>query len=1027
MLKHKLLILVIASILVFGGMLFSQEQSGEIIGTVVLEDGSAIPGVSVEITGKNLIGKKMSVSNENGVYRLMGIPSGNYALAFSLEGFKTIKRNAIRVDLGKTFKLDVIMQTGALREEVVVTGQIPVVDVRKSATAVNITKEAFSKLPKSSRNFLSIATQQAGVNYESEFDNSTGQDGISSGTGTAISFDGASASENTFFVDGMNTTTMEGGVSGNNLSTDFIEEVQVKSSGYAAEYGGSMGGVINVITRSGGNEFHGDLVFYYDSDWLSGKPRDVLQLDSYDSSISQFSDYSTDKWNRYEPGFSLGGYLVKDKLWFFASFMPQYRKRTRLGVFDDYPERDGMSFDFEDIRMNGSAKITAALGRNVRLSISGNLNVRDRKNTLPEQDGSSYPSDGNLVAWEDWAWKDPAVNLSANLDYSIGNSGFLAISGGLFRTNGYFNGIKADPVPRFLFQYSNAGVEGMPADLVRGRFWANVPFDSLTEDSKDITRKISAKADLTLYFNAAGEHVVKMGFGWNQVFMDKVEGAIVDTEYWRFWWKQPDGTNSIYTTGDGVVHPTTYGYVRAYGPAGTIADLTSNRYSIYLQDSWTVGDKLTLNYGVRLEKESMPSMDKIITKDAFTFDFFDKIAPRVGFAYDFKGDGSTKVFGSFGLYYDVMKMDMTVGSFGGLIWHDSWYDIATLDWTQYGNYKGWSYTGSEAPILGGEFFEHINHRAPSHDLVQPDIKPGSKMEISLGFQQKISDDVAFTARFLHHSLLNVIEDIGVEIAGTEYYFIGNPGSAWINEQYRLSALEGYIPEGRVCPDPTRKYYSVQLSLDKKFSNNWLGGATLTWSSLRGIISGLASSDEHGRQNPMVQRYFDLWFIHYDSQMNLLDGTLPTDRPLDLKVYGAYTFDFGLTFGLNAFIKSGTPVSSEFMLNNQQGWYPNGRGDMGRTPILWQLDLYAEYNMKLGSKFNLNLNANVTNVTNNKIAQRVYNRLYDSQVSLDNDEIVAGFNVDELMAELGIPRDPRYGQDYYFLPSIAIRLGAKLSF
>lgn len=1026
MLKHKLLVLMVASILVFGGLLYSQEQTGEIIGTVVLEDGSAIPGVSVEITGEKLIGDKVSVTNENGVYRLMGIPTGIYTVTFSLEGFKTIKRKGVRVALGKTFKLDVIMQTGELREEVVVSGQIPVVDVRKSATAVNITKEAFNKLPKSSRNFLSIATQQAGVNYEREFDNSTGQDGFSSERNTAISFDGASASENTFFIDGMNTTTMEGGVSGNNLNTDFIEEVQVKSSGYSAEYGGSMGGVINVITRSGGNEFHGDLLFYMDGNWSQGSPRNVLKLNAFDESIAEYSDYSVDKWNRIEPGVALGGYLIKDKLWFFASFMPQFRTRTRVASFNDAPEYNGTEFDFKDLRYNGSAKITAALGRNIRLSISGNMNYRRTENQLPAQDGSSWPSEGNLKTWEDYEWTTPGYNASFNLDYTLGNTGFLTFGGGFYQTDSYPSFEQSDPPIRLRMAASNYDVPGMPDALKRGRGWANVGWTDIQRTKKDLTRKLAARSDLTLYFNAAGEHVVKMGLGFNNVYLDKFDSAI-NTEYWYFYWAQPDGKYSVYTLGDGTAVQTPLGYARALGPYGTIADTRSDRWSLYLQDSWTLGDKLTINYGVRLEKESMPSFSDEYTADAFTFDFFDKMAPRVGFAYDFKGDGDMKLFGSFGLYYDVMKLDMAVGSFGGLVWHDAWYAIGTLDWEQYGSQNGWGFTGSTEPILGGAFLEHINHRVPSYDLVQPDIKPGSKMEISLGFQKKISDDVAFTARFLHHRLLNVIEDIGVEIHGHENYYIGNPGSDWINEQYSLSAVEGYIPNGRTCPDPKRNYYSVQLSMDKKFSNNWLGGATLTWSSLRGIISGLASSDEHGRQNPMVQRYFDLWFLHYDSSMNLMDGALPTDRPLDLKVYGAYTFDWGLTLGFNAFAKTGTPVSTEFMLNNQQGWYPNGRGDMGRTPFLWQLDLYAEYNIKLGDKFNLNLNANITNLTNNKIAQRLYNRLYDDDISRSNDYIVGGFNVNDLMNELGLPVDPRYGMDQYFLPSIAVRLGAKLSF
>jgi hypothetical protein len=574
--------------------------------------------------------------------------------------------------------------------------------------------------------------------------------------------------------------------------------------------------------------------------------------------------------------------------------------------------------------------------------------------------------------------------------------------------------------------YSNYDIPGMPADLRRPRNWDNVSFASLQEDLRDIHRKMSAKADLTLYFDAAGEHVAKTGFGWNQLYADISRDAI-NTEYWYFLWVQPDGTNSVYTLADGTVVNTPLGYARALGPYGTIGELKSDRFSFYLQDSWTIGDKLTLNYGVRLEKEDLPSLDETHPDAAFSFDFFDKIAPRIGFAYDMKGDGTNKLFGSFGIYYDVMKVEMAVGTFGGDLWHDSWYAIGTVNWPEYANYQGWSFTGSEDAILGGQFLEHINHRVISWDSVQPDMKPYTKMEFSLGYQKKINDDLAITARFLHHRILQVVEDIGVEVQGSEHYFYGNPGSDWSNQIYADAAARGEMPAGRTCPKPKREYYSIQLNLEKKFSNNWMGGATLTWSSLRGIFSGLASSDEHGRQSPMVNRYWDYWFMHYDSQMNLSNGPLPTDRPLDLKLYGAYTFDFGLTLGFNGFVKSGTPTSTEFMLNNQQGWYPYGRGDMGRTPILWQLDLYAEYNLKLGKKFNLNLNANITNVTNNKIAQRIYNRLYGDEINMDQEEIAAGFDARTVLEDLGLPTEPRYQWEHYFLPSIAVRLGAKLSF
>jgi hypothetical protein len=335
--KHKLLMLFVAVAVVFGGSLFAQEQKGEVIGTVVLEDGSAIPGVAVECAGTGLVGIKTTVTSDNGSFRFMALPPGLYDFTFTLEGFKTVKRQGIRVDIGRTYKLDVVMETGAIRQEIVVTGKSPVIDVRKSASAVNISKEVFTKLPKG-RDFMTIVTQTAGLNFESEFQDATERANGEYGAG--VSFDGASASENTFYVDGVDTTTLYAGKSGASVNFDFIEEVQVKSSGYAAEYGGSMGGVISVITRSGGNEFHGQLGVYYDGSALSGKNRPSLRTNPLDEDVAEYVTYPKDKVTSIEPGFGIGGYIIKDKLWFFGSFMPKFKKTTRDGTVWPVPNID---------------------------------------------------------------------------------------------------------------------------------------------------------------------------------------------------------------------------------------------------------------------------------------------------------------------------------------------------------------------------------------------------------------------------------------------------------------------------------------------------------------------------------------------------------------------------------------------------------------------------------------------------------------------------------------------------------------
>ncbi len=984
----------------------AQEQSGEFIGSVMLEDGSVIPGVSVTVKSSKLVGARTSVSDENGKYRFPALPPGTYTVTFSLEGFKQVVRKGVVLEVGKTLKIDGVMQAGGIQETVLVEGTVPLVDVRKSSIATNMTKEMISKLPKG-RNFTGVITTQAGVNYE---------DGETAG---GYSFDGASASENTFFVDGMNTTTAETGTSGQRVDYDSVEEVQVKSSGYNAEYGGSMGGVVSVITKSGGNEFHGDLNLYYETRKLRGNPRDVLILNPEDETEAVYITPYKDKGYSLEPGVSLGGYIIKDRLWFFTSFIPQFEKIERPGRFTENPEHNGEIFTFKRRRFKGSAKLTAAISNNLRLSLSGAVNHVKRDGNLPLMSGrSAYDTPETM---SQWGMTNPGITLAGSLDYSIGNNAFLNVSGGYYRTNGYESGNEGEPVTRLRFKNSNKHIPDVEHHIGN---WANITYARLSKDLKNIAERKSLKGDFTYYFNAGGEHVAKAGVAWSNVGLDKETG--VAQEYWRFYWK----TGNKYSTfekSDGTRVPVKYGYVRAYR-YGENGKLDTDRWSVYLQDSWTIGNNFTLNYGVRFEKENMPSFDKSHPEAAFKFDFFDKIAPRIGFAYDLKGDGKDKIFGSFGLYYDVMKLAMSVGSFGGAVYKMAYYDIVDPDWTKYADQKSIIWTGSDSPVLGGDLLELQDKRIPSFNAVQPNMKPYSKMEISLGYQKMLKEDLSLTVRFLHNRILNAIEDIGVKIGSDEKYYIGNPGSDWINSKYDEVIKAGYIPEGRTCPAPKREYYSLQFNLDKRFSNNWLGGMSLNFSRLWGNFSGLASTDEDGRQDPNVQKYFDSWFMHYDSDLNQSTGLLPTDRPVQAKVYGAYTLDCGLTLGVNLMASSGTPVSRTVSVQGQDGYYPDGRKSDGRTPFFWQADVYVEYAMKLSDKINLNLNVNITNLTDNKIARNRHNKMIEDDVNLTNEEIIAGFNSDDLVKDGGdYIKDPRFLMKTFFQPPIQVMFGAKLSF
>ena len=225
------------------------------------------------------------------------------------------------VALGQVKKVDFALGVAGVAETVQVTADRPLVDVKQSARQTNIRAEQVDLLPKG-RDFTTLVTQAPGANNEAKLG--------------GLSIDGASAGENRYIIDGIETTNSQTGTSGKNVIADFVEEVQVKSSGYTAEFGGATGGVVNVLTKSGTNNFHGSALFNWEGDKLSGGSvpaagsTDVtiatgirtLRLSPTNATVAEYVNYPEDTVTRIEPGFALGGPIAQNRVWFFGAYQP---------------------------------------------------------------------------------------------------------------------------------------------------------------------------------------------------------------------------------------------------------------------------------------------------------------------------------------------------------------------------------------------------------------------------------------------------------------------------------------------------------------------------------------------------------------------------------------------------------------------------------------------------------------------------------------------------------------------------------
>src|SRR5215831_17884373 len=264
--RSLMLLLALAMALV---PLAAQERFGGLSGTVADSSRLPVPGATVTATNKETGAVRTTASAADGTYRFVDISPGRYTVAFELQGFQKVTVDDVLVLLGRTFPLDVELKVGAVTEVVNVTGEaVKQIDLKSVTLAHNVTAEELDRIPKA-RSFQGIAMLAPGVN--------TGD--IEAG----FVVHGASGSENAFLVDGVATNSLIDGRARENTVFEYLQEVQVKTSGINAEYGGALGGVISAVTKSGGNRVTGEAHYYYIGNGLSASPVPRLQLSPVDN------------------------------------------------------------------------------------------------------------------------------------------------------------------------------------------------------------------------------------------------------------------------------------------------------------------------------------------------------------------------------------------------------------------------------------------------------------------------------------------------------------------------------------------------------------------------------------------------------------------------------------------------------------------------------------------------------------------------------------------------------------------------
>ena len=968
--------------------MFAQETTAGLEGTVKDSTGAVIPKVTVEVTSPALIGSKKEVT-EQGHFRFSNLPPGVYAITAASQGFRTAKVANVELLVGHVPTVDITLEVGTLTETVEVSANAAIIDPTQSKVQTNIASQMVQNLPVQSMSFQSLIQFAPGARSEPLQGNGSGTN-----PNNGFQINGASNSENVYLLDGQDTGNMVGGQSQANMPLDFIDEVQIKSSGFEAENGGALGGVVNVISKRGSNEWHGSIFTYYNADRFNASPNPTqtknpqfptnLGGPRLDQPVEYYYPIK-DHQRIVDPGFTLGGNLIKNRLWIFLATEPDFNQLRRTVNFSGFGPRTFndnsytyYTFGRADVRATERIRLYASWQYNYNRQTGSSLpqadDIHGQFNTASTNNPDNYNGGIGSV--------NPQVIYNTGADISITPTLVATTRYGYFYYNTESRGVPTGI--RYVYTDTNypygTGIPGLattkalngtslPSQFVQSAGYSNIGANSQT--AYDIWKRYSFNQDLAWFKNALGTHNIKFGYAFNHGLANELSGvyntADVYVAYNDPYTPLTTGGNancakivaqnqSLYGAPGGTANGSScqglWGTVNLRDNIGASGKVGDWNHSLYLQDAWTVAKGLTLNLGVRLDKESLPSYNTLPGFNGINFGWGQKVAPRLGAAYDVLHNGKVKIYGSFGYYYDLMKFNLPQGSFGGAYWHDCVYALDSPDFTgiipqrdSQGHYcpLGGGSTAAVGLVPNTRFIENVDYREPANDpnqigslgatgLVDPNLKPMKQHVMVIGAAWEIKHDLVFEPIYTRTRLDRTIEDAGTITPDGEVYYIVNPGFG-VNSQ---------VPNCNGCPPnpkAVRNYDGVELRLTKRFSKQWFGMFSYTWSRLWGNYDGLTAtdiSDSVGRNGANTDRAFDEPFMQFNAHGQLMNGPLGTDRPNAFKANVFYNPKWKFlnpVIGLFEQAASGTPLSS-YMSVWGAPVFVEGRGkwvDMTRDP------------------------------------------------------------------------------------------------
>ena len=849
--------------------------------------GRATSGDEIVVTNVATGATRTVTAGGDGGYRLAQLPVGDYRLQVRRGGQDVGSAHAVVVSLGGTTNVNLGGDgsvTNLAAVEVVGSAVINRVDVYSTETATNVTREEIARIPVD-QTLGSVALLAPGV-----------IGGNSSFGG--ISFGGSSVAENSVFVNGLNVTDFYRRQSFSAAPFAFYEEFQVKTGGYSVEFGRSTGGVINAVTRRGTNEFKAGLEMTFEPQaWRAQADDHAFQdVDANGNPVPVLYRVSQDRQSFLKANLWASGPLVKDKLFLFA----MYERRENDSGFTN---SIGSTWSNADSG-NGfwGTKLDWQINDDHLLEL---LAFSDEGETLTSAYAYDFDNEVRGAKTGDSTSQGGGKNGSITYTGHFGQNFVAKAMFGVNRSRSLVFSPADEACSQVLIDSSYNGVYtsmGKPPVSCHPSSSASVV------DHHDERRVGRLDFEWSL-----GDHLLRFGLDREEMTTDRT------TEY-------PGPTGMRYTV-----------YSRAPGtpldngatvPAGVNAILMGRRRidggtfetvanAWYLEDVWNVTPTFLLNLGVRVDSfqnktaagGSFIKMDKLVS-------------PRLGFSWDMRGDGTTKVFGNAGRYYLPVTNNINYTFAGGLIDERTFY---VLDgWRQETN----PITGApyQAPIIGaqiGPVDDQFNVSAGDlRQSVDQDLQAVYQDEFILGFQKMINQAWSWGINATYRNMHRALDDMRINaLCGVRHgnlWPIANPGDkltlwgtkamgcaedGWVTID---TSREGYMTAGsnRIIgyAKPERTYKAIEFQVDRAWDDHWAFNASYLWSKSDGNHEGPVNSDTNYGDTGMVQ--------HWDHPANNERyGVLFNDHTHQIKLRGTYKLNEMWSFGATFTALSGGPITA----------------------------------------------------------------------------------------------------------------------